>query len=161
MRQYEDESLVAFYKRFMSATDVVESQWGKMVPSKIVQDKSSTDDEERKRFMACVFLAGVDRKRYGRMIDKLNNAYVAGNDMYPKTVEEALTMVSYYKDSGRKGGRKDGDGNPSEVSFLQKRKGVVCYRCGKKGHYANECEENEDVVSEYSDVSSVRSRTSS
>ena len=95
------------------------------------------------------------------MIDELNNAYVAGNDMYPKTVEEALTMVSYYKDSGRKGGRKDGDGNPLEVSFLQKRKGVVCYRCGKKGHYANECEGNEDGMSEYSDVSSIRSRTSS
>ena len=160
-RQYKDENLVAFYKRFMSALDVVESQWGKMVPGKIVKDKSSNDEEEGKKFKACVFLAGVDRKRYGRMIDELNNAYVAGNDMYPTTVEGALTMLSYYKDSGRKVNRSDGDGDPSEVSFLQKRKGVVCYRCGKQGHYANECEEDEDGRSEYSDVSSIRSRTSS
>jgi hypothetical protein len=38
----------------------------------------------------------VDTKKYGRLKAKLNNAYVAGQNNYPKMVESAVTMSSHY-----------------------------------------------------------------
>jgi hypothetical protein len=43
----------------------------------------------RDKFIACIFLGGVDTKKYGRLKTKLNNAYAAGWNNYPKTVESA------------------------------------------------------------------------
>jgi hypothetical protein len=53
----------------------------------------------RDKFITCVFLAGVDAKKYGKLKktkNELNNAYVAGQNNYPKTVESAVTMLSHY-----------------------------------------------------------------
>jgi hypothetical protein len=30
-------------------------------------------------------------------------------------------------------------GQTDQKSFMQKHKNVMCYKCGKKGHYANKC----------------------
>jgi hypothetical protein len=38
----------------------------------------------------------VDTKKYGRLKTELNNAYMAGQNNYPKTVESAVTMLSHY-----------------------------------------------------------------
>jgi hypothetical protein len=91
----------------------------------------------RKRQETCVFLAGVDAKKYGRLKTGLNNAYVAGQNNYPKTVDNAVTMLSHYMhDKGVH--MTDADkGQATLTSFMQKHKNVTCYRCGKKGHYAN------------------------
>jgi hypothetical protein len=48
----------------------------------------------RDKFITCVFLVGVDTKVYERLKTELNNAYVAGQNNYPKTVESAVTMLS-------------------------------------------------------------------
>jgi hypothetical protein len=31
------------------------------------------------------------------------------------------------------------EGQVNQKSFMQKHKKVTCYKCGKKGHYANKC----------------------
>lgn len=154
MRQFEDESLAAFYKRFTSAVDVTESVWGLLVPIQIVNRNKSGKKDERNRFLACVFLAGVDGKRYGKLVDELNNSFIAGNDNYPRTVEGAMTMMSHYKDGGQDGSRK----SRTNHSYAQARENVTCFKCGKKGHYANECN---NVNGDDSSVESVRSRESS
>jgi hypothetical protein len=93
----------------------------------------------RDKFIICVFLAGVDTKRYGRLKTELNNAYVAGQNNYPKTVESAVTILSHYM-NGRGVHMADEDkGQMSLKSFMQKYKNVMCCICGKKGHYANKC----------------------
>jgi hypothetical protein len=51
---------------------------------------------QKDKFITCIFLAGVDIKKYGRLKTELNNAYVAGQNNYPKTVESAVTMLSHY-----------------------------------------------------------------
>jgi hypothetical protein len=38
----------------------------------------------------------VDTKKYGSLKTELNNAYVAGQNNCPKTVESAVTMLSHY-----------------------------------------------------------------
>jgi hypothetical protein len=65
-----------------------------------VQTAAATNETDEKRSrdkcITCVFLAGLDTKKYGRLKTKLNNAYVAGQNYYPKTVESAVTMLSHY-----------------------------------------------------------------
>jgi hypothetical protein len=56
----------------------------------------TNEKTSRDKFITCVFLAGMDTKKYGRLKSKLNNAYVAGQNNYPKTEESAVTMLSHY-----------------------------------------------------------------
>jgi hypothetical protein len=50
--------------------------------------KNETDEKtSRDKFITCVVFAGVDTKLYGRLKTELNNAYVAGQNKYLKTVE--------------------------------------------------------------------------
>jgi hypothetical protein len=39
-----------------------------------------------------------------------------------------------------------------QKSFMQKHKTVMCYKCGKKGHYANKCPDGDN-----DDEASIRS----
>ena len=73
MKQEGGESLSAYYKRFTNMVDVAKSQWGMLVPTKVASNK-----ETRNKFLACTFLAGVDQKKYGKLVNDLNNAYLAG-----------------------------------------------------------------------------------
>jgi hypothetical protein len=77
MRQQDNESLAEYYKRFTSCVDVAESQWGTLGPTTAAtnekNEKTSSD-----KFITCVFLAGVDTKKYGGLKTQLNNTYVVG-----------------------------------------------------------------------------------
>jgi hypothetical protein len=96
MRQQDNvESLAEYYRRFTSCVDVAESQWGTLVPATAATNEKN-EKMSRDKFISCVFLAGVDTKKYRRLKSKLNNAYVAGQNNYPKTVESAVTMLSHY-----------------------------------------------------------------
>jgi hypothetical protein len=57
-----------------------------------VPTAAATNETERARdkFLIC-FFAGVDTKKYGRFKAKLNNAYDAGQNNYPNTVESKQT----------------------------------------------------------------------
>ena len=146
MRQLDNESLALYYKRFTSCVDVAESQWGTLVPTTAATNE--TDEKtSRDKFMTCVFLAGVNAKRYGRLKTDLNNAYVAGHNNYPHTVESAVTMLSFYMDEKGIQTTDENEGQLQLTSFMQQQKNVTCFKCGQKGHYANKCpnKENDDA----------------
>jgi predicted secreted protein len=95
MRQQDNEHLAKYYKRFTSCVDVAESQWGTLVLAAAATNETN-EKTWRDKFITCVFLAGVDTKKYERLKTELNNAYVDGQNNYPKTVESAVTMLSHY-----------------------------------------------------------------
>jgi hypothetical protein len=40
-------------------------------------------------YVAVTFILGADRKRYGRLIDDLENDYIQGQDNFPKSLNAA------------------------------------------------------------------------
>ena len=86
MRQQDKEPLAEYYKRFTSCVDVAESQRRTLVPTAATTN-AADEETSRDKFITCIFLAGVDTKKYGRLKTELNNTYVAGQNNYPKTVE--------------------------------------------------------------------------
>jgi ribosomal protein S27AE len=129
----------------------------------MVAATNETDEKmSRDKFITCVFLAGVDTKKYGRLKNELNNADVAGQNNYPKTVESAVTMFSHYMND--KGVHMTGEdkGQTDQKSFMQKHKDVTRYKCGKKGHYTNKCpsgDSNDDESSTRSNSSLLSNRS--
>jgi hypothetical protein len=65
-RQQDNEPLAEHYKRFTSGVDVGESQWGTPVPTAATTNETN-EKMSRDKFITCVFLAGVDTKRYGKL----------------------------------------------------------------------------------------------
>jgi ribosomal protein S27AE len=86
---------------------------------------------------------------------ELNNAYVAGQNNYPKTVESAVTMLSHYmNDKGVHVIDEDKE-QATPASFMPKHKNMTCYKCGKNGYYANKCPDGD-----HDDEASARSSLS-
>jgi hypothetical protein len=111
----------------------------------------------RNIIITCVFLAGVDTKKYGRLKTELNNAYVAGQNNYPQTVESAVTMLSHYMNDKGVHMTDEDKGQTDQKSFMQKHKNLTCYKCGKKGqHYANKCPSGDSDDDELSTRSSTK-----
>jgi hypothetical protein len=141
MRQEDNKPLAEFYKRSTSCVDVAESQWGTLVPTVAATNETNETNEKtsRDRFIACNFLAGVDTKKCGRLKTELKNAYAAGQNSYPKMVESAVTMLSHYMNNKGLCVTDEDKGQVTLTSSMQKHKNMTCYKCGKKGHYANKC----------------------
>ena len=121
----------------------------------------------------------MDKKRYGKVAEELNNQFLSGNNNYPDSIEAAMSVLSHRMDSTEgvakvKAKKEEDDEDSVLTSFSQastsskksktnnKRKNVTCRVCGGRGHYANECP-SRDSDNESSNVSwnglQVRART--
>ena len=97
-----------------------------MIPAKM-KDKSTKEQKKaREKFLACMFLASMDRKLYKKPIDDLNNDFLAGTNKYP---EDASSMLAYLSNKtgdcnqDNKSINDDGNSNKKDaVSFAQ----VLC-----------------------------------
>ena len=52
-------------------------------------------------YLALAFLMGSDRSRFGRLLEKFENDFTAGNDNYPKTLTDAYSMLLEWKGDPR------------------------------------------------------------
>jgi Zinc knuckle len=145
MTQHDKESLANFSKKFLAQAEATEAIWGRLIPAKLKGQATGLQDAGRDKFLACLFLAAVNRQHYKDAINKLNNNFLLDKVNYPKDVPTMLAMLSNCR-----GGQKENkwldamnDGVPIATSFAQatpnKKKNITCLKCGKKGHYANEC----------------------
>jgi hypothetical protein len=66
-----------------------------------------------------------------------------------------MTMLSHYMNDKGVQMTDEDKGQTNQKSFMQKHKNVTCYKCGKKGHYANKCPDgdNDDEASTRSSLS--------
>jgi hypothetical protein len=70
-RQQDNEPLAECYKRFTACVDVAESQWGTLVPMTAATNEKD-EKTSRDKFITCLFLAGVDTKKYERLGNKMS-----------------------------------------------------------------------------------------
>ena len=149
LRQTEKETLTDFYKKFINQLEATEAVWGKMMPT-IMNDKTDTEQEEaREKYLACVFLAGVDRERYTNVIDDLNNDFLLGKVTYPSDASAMLTLLTNRRGSGGTSREEQAlwDGVSEGTAFHQDQDDddqnefpdIKCYNCGQKGHHASDC----------------------
>ena len=147
MKQQDQESLAGHCKRFANTVDVAETQWGVSVPTKIGSNKATRD-----KFLACTFLAGVDQKKHGKVVNELNNTCLTGQNNHPTMVEGAVMMLSHCMGDKQNHRNEQQREVNVETSFVQRKKNVTCCKCEKKGHCANEC-----TAEDSNDGSSVES----
>jgi len=100
--------------------------------------------------LTMIFLARTDKTRYGKLVEGLNNSYLAKKDNYPTLVDDALTLLSHYQDHQGRAVAVN-DNAESETIFAQfkhsQQKGVplsrlariCCFRCNELGHVQTEC----------------------
>ncbi|KAL7576381.1 hypothetical protein ACA910_018190 [Epithemia clementina (nom. ined.)] len=147
MKQEPKESLANFCKRFLAQVEVTEDVWGKMIPNKMKGKAKDEQEKARCKYLACVFLAGVDRAQYKSAMDDLNNDFLLGTVHYPDDVTGMMTLLSNRRCDGCRQHIDDlRDGSITETSFAQKAnmRKIKSYNCGKPGHVASQCQEKSD-----------------
>ena len=102
-----------YLDRFMNLVDMAESYDAKLYDQsmfKIAQDstvysttsESDLQDDEinmiettaREIYLACTFVINSDLRRYGRLIEDLENDYTKGNDNYPRNMVKAYQLLN-------------------------------------------------------------------
>ena len=112
-------------------------------------------DQSKQKFIATCFLLGGRDDVYGQLVNDLENGYLRGHDDFPNDVVSAYDMMANYK--APKNVRNPNSRNPRQplrqgLTFAQAAQPntiagtdgmlfphVRCFRCNKKGHYANLC----------------------
>ena len=104
------------------------------------------------------FLSGLNRGRYGVLLNYLHNAFQMGCDAYPKTLTAAYYLAINWKGDTEGPSVAPNDGvvftaeleevdadSTDVVKMKMSGKPVVCHMCGKN-HYANKCPDREESV---------------
>ena len=63
--------------------------------------EEAAETEGTQWYLVLAFLMGSDRSRFGRLLEKLENDFTAGNNNYPKTLTDAYNMLLEWKDDPR------------------------------------------------------------
>ena len=127
--QKDGVSNTDYHREFMAHVETIETYGGfgavGIVPTFVTQEllKMATDgtcsdptaptDSElatakatvRDEFLAGLMLSGANYNRYNLLRYELANQYGFGNDLYPKTVDQCLTMLNRRKDAVPRGSR--------------------------------------------------------
>ena len=158
-----------YLDRFMNLVDMAESYDAKLYDQamfKIAQDSTvySTTAEAylqdyelkmiettaREIYLACAFVINSNLRRYGRLIEELENDYTKGNDNYPRNMVKAYQLLNEYTqwnprvtlhESSGVAFSQQGNNNTSAQRTTEWKKKATCHNCGQKGHIRPECPE--------------------
>jgi hypothetical protein len=109
IRQFENEPLLDFVKRFKQVRDVYKSHVGTKIldefTKKLDEYKEATDAAAKKavkeasfeKWMAYLLIEQSDHNKYGSLIKGFVSQYLLGNDQYPKTIAAATDVLSQHR----------------------------------------------------------------
>ena len=91
-----------------------------------------------------------DPKRYGCLVEELENDYAKGNNNYPTNMVKAYQLINEYKSwtsrtslPGVSGVALSQQGKSKAAQRTAEWKNkTVCHNCGKKGHIKADCTES-------------------
>ena len=176
MQQPKHATVQSYLETFQNCVDVIShcggaidqepgfvepiaKELGIILPLPDGDSRKQVTEAASQRYLALAFLMGADRTRYGKLLEDLENSYLQGRDDYPKTLNEAYTLLMYWRQNPKNyarmmGGITDGvaftnaEGRSDQQSIVNANAGakskrdkadVTCHKCQEKGHYANEC----------------------
>lgn len=126
LNQGKHETVANYYNKFRYQADVIAGQWGLFYPPLLAASDSDEDTKaSNEKLLTMIFLAGSCKHRYGNLKMQLNNAYLAGKDNYPATLQAAFNLLSHYQDHRDQNDGYHGKGDKDSrraTSFLQKTK---------------------------------------
>jgi hypothetical protein len=127
LQQHKHDTIQNYYLRFKSQATVLEAQWGIFYPPRLVDsleeviENDKTDAQEA--ILTAIFVSNSDNGRFRSLKERLNNEYLSGTDNYPKTLEQAVNLLTYNQDYGAKVSRSDKhDDIDTGSGFAQKHK---------------------------------------
>jgi hypothetical protein len=179
-RQDRDTTVPQYYKEFKSIVDVIEYNGGSLgadeglVRAKLASSGCNPDSPTRRQkddatsqardaTVACIFILGADKWRFGKLKEDLENAYTQGDDKYPVDLTEAYKLLTNWKQETRTMAQvarriadipevaftnvtDDTEGSTAQMTFANVARGttvdqslIQCYHCQQLGHYANDC----------------------
>ena len=136
----------SYGKRSDAHVDELELIWGKLIPNKLKGKKTEEQEAARDKFLACLYLGGADRERHGKTIEDLNNDFVGGKGSYPESVSSMQQLMENRRGGGGKSKKVvDIEDGLRATSFTQQqfKTKKKCYLCGKQGHIAKFCPEQQ------------------
>jgi hypothetical protein len=160
--QQDGEDLTQYYNRYTSLVELVERAYGPIAPVKVAEkdpayssDQTAALEREKNKMLACMFMQGATRLKYGGVMRQLKQDFALGHDKYPETMEQAIQVLRLCE---AKGPKKPKVNTPSEglteaeesglaaaqMSNRTKYKKGLCYNCGKKGHMAPDCPDKKE-----------------
>jgi hypothetical protein len=123
----------------------------KVVATAKVSERADARTAAREKYEATMFLVKSDQGRYGALIQELANDFNKGKDTYPRSLGEAYELMLHdvrdqdkkYRSHGEPGMAfstvGEDKGVPASNSQPNPRPDVVCFKCGKTGHFSNNC----------------------
>ena len=123
-RQYEDEDLIDYYRRFIGLIEMVELSYGNIKPK-------DDDTLERRKFVSMMFMEGVDKKQYGYLLKNLETDYSLGSkEVYPEGIEDSLQVLIMFSEKALKKKKK------KQMNMVQ---AGACWECGSTEHQKKDC----------------------